>query len=68
MPYEYYSDEEHLREWLTVEKDPDEFKKFLEKNIFGVSDFSEYIEKNGGIRKMQELRDQEFLIQSANSK
>ena len=34
MPYEYFSDEEHLREWLTVEKDPDEFKKFLDKNIF----------------------------------
>ena len=68
MPYEYFSDEEHLREWLTVEKDPDEFKKFLDKNIFSVSDFSEYVEKNGGIKKMQELRDQEFLIQSANSK
>jgi glutaconate CoA-transferase subunit A len=68
MPYEYYSDEGHLREWLTVEKDPDEFKKFLDKNIFGVKDFAEYIELNGGINKMQELRDQEFLIQANNSK
>jgi len=68
MPYEYFSDEGHLREWLTMEKDPDEFKKFLDKNIFGVSEFSEYVEINGGIKKMQELRDQEFLIQSANSK
>jgi glutaconate CoA-transferase subunit A len=50
MPYEYYSDEEHLREWLTVEKDPDEIGKILEKNIFGVSEFSEYFEENGGIK------------------
>ena len=68
MPYEYFSDEDHLREWLTVEKDPDEFKKFLDKNIFGVSDFAEYVERNGGIKKMQELRDKEFLITSNNSK
>ena len=29
MPYEYYSDEEHIRQWLTVEEDPDEFSRFL---------------------------------------
>jgi len=68
MPYEYFSDEGHLREWLTVEKDPDEFKKFLDKNIYNVSDFTEYVELNGGIKKMQELRDQEFLVTANSSK
>ncbi len=62
MPYEYYSDEDHLREWLTVEKDPEAFKKFLDKNIYNVKEFSEYIELNGGLKKMQDLRDKEFLV------
>jgi glutaconate CoA-transferase subunit A len=68
MPYEYYSDEEHLREWMTVEKDPEEFKKFLDKNIYGVKDFYEYLEINGGIKKMQALRDKEFMLNNSNSK
>ncbi len=68
MPYEYYSDEEHLKEWLTVEKDPEELKKFLDKNIYGVKDFEEYVEINGGIKKMQDLRDKEYLVNSVNSK
>src|SRR5208337_4926337 len=29
MPGEYYSDEEHLRLWLEVEKDEAEFRKLL---------------------------------------
>lgn len=62
MPYEYFSDEEHIREWLTVEENPEEFKKFLQKNIYNVKDFSEYIELNGGVKKMQALRDKEFLV------
>ncbi|HVN72891.1 MAG TPA: CoA-transferase, partial [Desulfomonilia bacterium] len=33
MVYEYFSDEEHLREWLKVEEDPDQFREFLKKNI-----------------------------------
>ena len=37
MPYEYFSDEEHLRTWLTVEKDLDAFKPFLDEYIFGVA-------------------------------
>jgi len=68
MPYEYYSDEEHLREWLTVEKDPEQLKKFLDKNIYGVKEFTEYIEINGGLKKMQELRDKEYLINNNTAK
>ena len=29
MPYCYFSDEEHIKEWLKVEENPEEFKKFL---------------------------------------
>jgi len=59
---EYFSDEEHLREWLKVEKDPEEFKAFLDKNIYSCKDHYEYIEKNGGMHKMLKLRQKEWLM------
>lgn len=62
MAYEYFSDEEHIKEWLAVEKDPVAFKKFLDENIYGVKTFEEYLEKHGGLKKMEELRRQEFLL------
>jgi len=68
MPYEYFSDEAHLKEWLTVEKDPEQLKVFLDKNIYGVKEFSEYVELNGGLKKIQELRDKEYLINNKAAK
>lgn len=64
MPYEYFSDEEHLKEWLTVEKDPALFSTFLEKNIYSCEDHFQYIEKNGGLHKLQALRAKEFLLKT----
>ncbi len=64
---EYFSDEGHLREWMKVEQDPDEFKKFLEKNIYSCKDHFEYIEKNGGLRKLQMLRQKEWMFIGARS-
>jgi glutaconate CoA-transferase subunit A len=64
MPYEYFSDEEHLRLWLETEKNPEKFKDLLEKYIYGTNDFSEYLELCGGIQRISELRDQENLIES----
>jgi glutaconate CoA-transferase, subunit A len=61
MPGEYFSDEEHLQEWLAAEKDPEIFKAFLERNIFGCADFYEYLHKNGGMEKIKFLRGREFL-------
>lgn len=62
MPYEYFSDENHLKEWLTVEKDPVEFKAFLQKNIYECKNHTEYIMRNGGLRKILELRAEELLL------
>jgi glutaconate CoA-transferase subunit A len=62
MPYEYFSDEEHLRQWLAVEKDLGEFQAFLGKYIYGVNDFHEYLQLCGGLPRMQQLRQQEFLL------
>jgi glutaconate CoA-transferase subunit A len=63
MPYEYFSDEEHVRRWLAAEKDVDAFRDFLETHIFGVRDFAEYLQRCGGLPRMQELRRHEFLLQ-----
>ena len=65
MPYEYFSDEEHIKEWLTAEKDPEEFKKFVKKQIYDTKDFYEYLNLNGGIEKIAKLRQVEFLINGA---
>lgn len=62
MPYEYFSDEEHLKEWLAVEREPERFKEFLKRNIFDCRDHFQYIEKNGGLAKMRRLRAKEFLL------
>jgi len=62
MPYEYFSDEEHLKTWLKVERDPEELEIFLQEQIYGVKDFYEYLNLNGGIEKMKKLRAIEYLI------
>jgi glutaconate CoA-transferase subunit A len=66
MPYEYFSDEEHLRAWLEVEKDPAAYRAFLEKYLFGVQDFAEYLQRCGGLPRLQQLRRQEFLLDRRN--
>jgi len=62
MPYEYFSDEEHIRHWLGVEDDPAEHKQFIDKYIYGVSDFAEYLQMCGGLPRLQKLRQEEFLL------
>src|SRR5262249_30036810 len=62
MPYEYFSDEEHLRRWLEVERDLDLFKRFLEEYIFSAKVCAEFLQRCGGLTRLQELRRQEFLL------
>jgi glutaconate CoA-transferase subunit A len=62
MPGEYFSDETHLKAWLAAETDPDSIRRFVEEYIDGVSDFAVYIEKCGGMKRMQELRHRELLL------
>jgi glutaconate CoA-transferase subunit A len=62
MPYEYFSDEDHLKEWLAVEKDPERFQSFLQRNIFDCENHDEYIRRNGGAEKMRALRTRELLL------
>ncbi len=62
MPGEYFSDEEHLTEWLVKEKDPIQFEKFIDENIRSTKDFNEYLQRNGGMEKIQKLRQIEHLF------
>src|SRR5205085_10904725 len=59
MPYEYFTDEAHLRRWLQAETDVAEYKQFLDENIYRVRDFNEYLQKCGGLSRLQQLRQQE---------
>ena len=59
MPGEYFSDEDHLKSWMEVEKDAAAFAQFLEDHIFGVRDFAEYLDQCGGLRWLQ----RELLLQ-----
>jgi glutaconate CoA-transferase subunit A len=63
MPYEYFSDEDHLRAWLTAERDEASYREFLDRYLFGVKDFNEYLDRCGGLTRMQQLRRQEFLLE-----
>src|SRR5262245_39748387 len=63
MPYEYFSDEEHVKLWLEVEKDLDRFRQFLQDYIYGVRNFAEYLQRCGGLERLQYLRRQEFLLE-----
>jgi glutaconate CoA-transferase subunit A len=62
MQGEYYSDEDHLGQWLEVERDEAEFKSFLKKYIYDVPDFEGYLQLCGGIERMKQLRAQELLL------
>lgn len=62
MPYEYFSDEAHLKLWMDSEREVEGFKQFLDRYILGVPDFFEYIQRCGGLARMQELRRQELLL------
>lgn len=60
MPYEYYSDESHLRDWLAAEAAPSTHLPFLEKFLFGYRDFTDYLDRCGGSTRLAELRQQEL--------
>jgi glutaconate CoA-transferase subunit A len=66
MPEEYFSDEDHLRLWLEVERDETAFRQFLDDHIYGVRDFNEYLERCGGLRRLQALRRRELRLPVAD--
>ncbi len=61
MPYEYFSDEAHLADWLSQGRDPEGFARFLDKYIYNVDSFEQYLELCGGLKRLKELQQQERM-------
>jgi 3-oxoacid CoA-transferase subunit A/glutaconate CoA-transferase subunit A len=61
MPLEYFFDEEHIGEWLSMSKTDDGAKEYFEKYVHETEDFGAYLELVGGERKMNYLRDVELM-------
>jgi glutaconate CoA-transferase subunit A len=68
MAYEYYSDERHLREWLEAEEDDKKYRAFLDRYIYGVSEFSQYLELCGGVGRLRQLRAEELGLDAEGRK
>ena len=56
MAGEYFSDEVHLRAWLDAERDAEAYRAFLDKYLYGVDCFEDYLEICGGEERLAELR------------
>jgi glutaconate CoA-transferase, subunit A len=65
MAGEYFSDEEHLVAWMEAEKDEAAFGAFLQKHIYGVSCFEEYLSVCGGMERVRKLREMELFSREA---
>ncbi len=61
MPGAYFYDEEHISEWLASAKTAEGVQAYLQKYVFGAADFEEYLERCGGIRKMNYLKRRECM-------
>ena len=61
MPYLYFFDEEHIAEWLTLSKTDEGVKEYLEKYVFSVNDFHQYLDAIGGETKLEQLKKIELL-------
>ncbi|MBA4399534.1 MAG: CoA transferase subunit A [Chloroflexi bacterium] len=64
MPFEYFSDERHLAEWVEVEQDEARFAAFLDKFIYGADNFETYLALAAGEQRLAELRSLEILKRS----
>jgi acyl CoA:acetate/3-ketoacid CoA transferase alpha subunit len=61
MPTLYYSDEEHMAEWLKLTKTDEGVKQYFDKYVHSVDDFKQYLKLVGGKKKMAYLKKLEHL-------
>jgi 3-oxoacid CoA-transferase subunit A/glutaconate CoA-transferase subunit A len=61
MPYQYYFDEDHIREWLTLSRSEVGVMDYFDRYVFGVQDSAEYLERVGGVGKLVQLKQIELL-------
>lgn len=56
MPYLYYFDEGHIRDWLERSKTDEGARAYLQEYVYDSRDFDDYLEKIGGLRKLHQLK------------
>jgi acyl CoA:acetate/3-ketoacid CoA transferase alpha subunit len=56
MPYAYFFDEEHIAEWLAAGETSEGAAGYFDRYVFGVRDFAEYLERVGGVPKLEFLK------------
>jgi 3-oxoacid CoA-transferase subunit A/glutaconate CoA-transferase subunit A len=61
VPGLYYSDEDHIGEWMKLSRTDEGAQAYFDTYVHGTRDFNEYLTKVGGIRRMTELRNLEKL-------
>jgi len=61
MPFLYYSDEDHIGEWLKVSRTDAGTEEYFQKYVHGVKDFGGYLELVGGQNRMDRLKEIELL-------
>ncbi len=61
MPGMYYYDEEHIAEWLKLSSTPEGVDGYLQRYVFSVDNFEDYLELCGGVKKLNYLKKREFL-------
>ena len=61
MPGVYYYDEEHIAEWLRLSRTTEGVDDYLQRYVFSVDNFEDYLKLCGGVRKLNYLKKREFL-------
>ncbi|KON30700.1 3-oxoacid CoA-transferase [miscellaneous Crenarchaeota group archaeon SMTZ1-55] len=61
MPLRYFSDEEHIGEWLALSRTSEGVGQYFEKYVYGVDAFDDYLDLVGGIKKLIYLQKVEQL-------
>ena len=56
MPYLYYFDEIHIGEWLKLSRTNEGVRDYLDRYVYSVNDFDEYLKLVGGEERMEHLR------------
>ena len=51
-----------VRHWIEIEADEAKYRAFIDQHIFGVRDFTEYLQLCGGLPRLQKLRQEELLL------
>jgi 3-oxoacid CoA-transferase subunit A/glutaconate CoA-transferase subunit A len=64
MPDRYYFDEAHIGEWLRFSETDGGATEYLDRYVYSVGDFAEYLELIGGKDRMEHLRRVEHLEDS----